>query len=245
MAKKITPSITGPIDCACVIHGNGYDWTYVERLYNMLSRQITAGLRFHVYTEHDRSVPSHMIKHCLEHWPGVSGSRKSWWYKMQLFNPEHHKGNLLYLDLDVVIVNSLDWVLHHDPEYFWTIRDFRYLQHTCSSMNSSMMWWNVENYAWVWEQFNQASRDTIIRRYPGDQDYLNAVITHQHKRFWLDTHFQSWRWQCHEGGYNFARRQSKSPGSLATVDPAASVLVFHGRPKPHEIRDPIVLEHWR
>ena len=244
MAIKNRPIITGPIDCACVIHSNGYDWTYVDRLYNMLSRQITAGIRFHVYTEADRPVPPHMIKHCLEEWPEVRGPKRSWWYKMQLFNPEHFDGNLLYLDLDVVVFNSLDWVTACDPEYFWTIRDFRYLQHACSSMNSSMMWWNVGQFAWVWDQFCRESRDTVIRRHHGDQDYINSVITPKHKRFWPDQHFQSWRWQCQEGGYDFPRRRHRAPGAAAHVDPDASVIVFHGQPKPHQINDPIVQAHW-
>ena len=244
MAIKNRPIITGPIDCACVIHSNGYDWTYVDRLYNMLSRQITAGIRFHVYTEADRPVPPHMIKHCLEEWPEVKGPKRSWWYKMQLFNPAHFGGNLLYLDLDVVVFNSLDWVTASNPDYFWTIRDFRYLQHTCSSMNSSMMWWNVGQYAWVWDQFCLESRDTVIRRHHGDQDYINSVITPKHKRFWPDQHFQSWRWQCQEGGYDFPRRRHRAPGAAAHVDPDASVIVFHGQPKPHQINDPIVQAHW-
>lgn len=245
MAKKNLPSITGPVNCACVIHGSRYNWTYVERLYNMLSRQITAGIKFHVYTEHDRSVPPHLIKHCLEDWPGVQGPKKSWWHKMQLFNPEHFSGNLLYLDLDVVVFNSLDWVAQSNPEFFWTIRDFRYLQHPCSSMNSSMMWWNVEKFAWVWHEFNRESRDQIIRRYHGDQDYLNVTINHQQKRFWEDRHFQSWRWQCQEGGYDFPRRRHRAPGTPAQANPDASVIVFHGQPKPHEINDPLVTDHWR
>jgi hypothetical protein len=245
MVIKNRPIITGPVDCACVIHSNGYDWTYVERLYNMLSRQITAGIRFHVYTEADRPVPAHMIKHCLEEWPGINGHKRSWWHKMQLFNPEHFEGNLLYLDLDVVVLNDLDWVTAYDPDYFWTIRDFRYLQHACSSMNSSMMWWNVSKFAWVWDKFNQECRDTVIRRHHGDQDYINSVITTKHKRFWPDQHFQSWRWQVQEGGYDFARRQHRAPGTAAQVDPDASVIVFHGQPKPHQINDPIVAAHWR
>lgn len=245
MANKNNPCIADVIDCACVIHGDGYAWEYVEKLYNMLSRQISNKIRLHVYTEHHRAVPDYMIKHCLEQWPGIDGPKKSWWYKMQLFNPAHHSGNLLYLDLDVVIINSLDWVLQHNPNYFWTIRDFKYLQYSSSSMNSSMMWWNVQKYAWVWEKFNRDTRDTVIRKYPGDQDYLNAVITHEHKRFWPDSHFQSWRWQCQEGGYDFARRCAKKPGASATVDPNASVIVFHGKPKPHQVRDTVVVEHWR
>ena len=117
----------GRIDCACVIHGSGYDWQYVERLYNMLCRNLSTEVRMHVYTEHDRSVPPHMAKHTLEDW-GISGPKRSWWYKMQLFNPAHFAGNMLYLDLDVVIANNLDWIPAHSTDYLWTIRDFRYLQ---------------------------------------------------------------------------------------------------------------------
>ena len=86
----------GRIDCACVIHGSGYDWQYVERLYNMLCRNLLKEVRLHVYTEHDRSVPPHMVKHILEDW-GISGPKRSWWYKMQLFNPTHFAGNMLQL----------------------------------------------------------------------------------------------------------------------------------------------------
>ena len=64
MAKKLTKHV----DCACVIHGKAYDWRYVERLYNMLSRNLDREVRMHVYTEHDRSVPPHMVKHILDDW---------------------------------------------------------------------------------------------------------------------------------------------------------------------------------
>jgi hypothetical protein len=63
MAKKNRARIDGITDCACVIHGTGYDWQYVDKLYNMLTRHLPQGIRFHVYTEEHRSVPSHMIKH--------------------------------------------------------------------------------------------------------------------------------------------------------------------------------------
>ena len=107
MAKQTT---TSPVDCACVIHGTGYDWIYVERLYNMLSRNLPNGIRFHVYTEHDRLVPAHMIKHVLTDWPEISGPKRSWWYKLQLFNSAHHQGNLLYFDLDTVILRDISWI---------------------------------------------------------------------------------------------------------------------------------------
>jgi hypothetical protein len=245
MAKKNFLSTTGMIDCACVIHGSGYNWTYVEHLYNMLRRVFADQMRFHVYTEHDRSVPPHMIKHCLDDW-GISGPKKSWWYKLQLFNPAHHQGNLLYLDLDMVIVRELDFIRSLDTRCLWGIRDFRYLQRRNPGlMNSSMMWWNVGEFAWVYNDFIKEAVTSTIRNYPGDQDYLSAKISVEKRRFFEDRYFESYRWQCLDGGFDFARRAYKTPGSGVTIQPETAVVVFHGQPKPHQVKDPQILELWK
>ena len=245
MAKKNQLRTDGIIDCACVIHGTGYEWQYVEKLYNMLTRMIPGGIRFHVYTEHDRSVPSHMIKHVLDDL-GVSGPKKSWWYKMQLFNLAHHQGNLLYLDLDVVVMKDLTWLTEQSNDYFWAIRDFRYLQNKHSStINSSVMWFNVEKFSWIWNKFLSDTTVEIMRRFPGDQDYLNHVLDVNQRRFFDDKHFQSYRWQCQDGGYDFHKRKHLRPGAGMNVNPDTAVVVFHGKPKPHEVSDPIVRDFWR
>ena len=247
MAKKNRARIDGIIDCACVIHGTGYDWQYVDKLYNMLTRHMPQGIRFHVYTEEHRSVPSHMIKHCLSEWPGISGPKRSWWYKMQLFNPEHHAGNLLYFDLDCVIVNDLQWLVDLPTQHFWTIRDFRYLQRQGhSGMNSSVMWWNVEKFSHVWTDFEKLDIAQTVKKYHGDQDYIGSVIEYNQRRNFEQAQLQSWRWQVSEGGYNFTSRKPRQPGTVAQIDPAASILVFHGRPKPHECTaDPLIDRFWR
>ena len=246
MAKKnrIRP---GPmIDCACVIHSTGYDWRYVENLYNMLTRVLPGNIRFHVYTEHDRSVPPHMIKHILTEWPGIAGPKKSWWYKMQMFNPEHHAGNLLYLDLDTVVVRDLSWISNLDTRYFWAIRDFRYLQNPHhAGFNSSVMWWNVSHFSWIWEQFSKSDIKQVTKNNPGDQDYITKAIDINQRRFFEDRMFESFRWQCLDGGYDFQRRQHKSPGSGVKIAPDTSVVVFHGLPKPHQITDAAITQLWK
>jgi hypothetical protein len=247
MAKKNRPRPDGITDCACVIHGTGYDWQYVEKLYNMLKRNLPQGIRFHVYTEADRPVPSHMIKHALKEWPGIGGPKREWWYKMQLFNPEHHSGNLLYFDLDCVIISDLEWIPMLSTECFWTIRDFRYLQRQShSGMNSSVMWWNVAQYAHVWEGFDKLDINKVVIQYPGDQDYLGVVVDPTQRRYFDPHHVKSWRWQVADGGYDFASRRPKKPGSGAHIGDNTSILVFHGRPKPHECTaDPIIAGHWQ
>ena len=245
MAKKNRIS-TGITDCACVIHSTGYDWTYVERLYNMLDRNLPGGIRFHVYTEHDRSVPPYMVKHILEDWPGIAGPKKSWWHKLQVFNPEHHEGNLLYFDLDTVVVRDVSWITKLDPNYLWGIRDFRYLQNPrINTLNSSVMWWNVKQLDWVWDKFKNDDIAKLSRQYPGDQDYLYATLGHNRVRYFDDAQLKSWRWQCFDGGYDFQYRKHRAPGQGTFIDGNTSVLVFHGNPKPHKINDKVVQDLWK
>ena len=234
----------GYVDCACVIHGNVYDWQYVERLYNMLCRNLHKEVRMHVYTEHDRSVPPHMVKHILEDW-GISGPRRAWWYKMQLFNPEFHKGPLLYFDLDCVIARNISWILDYDPKQFWAIRDFKQLQNSnVQTLNSSVMWWDTEQFAEVWKNFSLSNINDIVKKFPGDQDYLTQTIPYGRRRFFDDYQFESYRWQVLDGGYDFVRRRHKKPGSGIQLADQTSVIVFHGKPKPHQVTDPLVQKLW-
>lgn len=245
MAKKNTIRTDNIVDCACVIHSSGYSWTYVTHLYNMLTRNLPQGIRFHVYTEHDRSVPPHMIKHCLTEWPGIAGLKQSWWYKMQLFNPEHHTGNLLYFDLDCVIVRDISWIPCCHTDYFWGIRDFRYLQRPrFNGLNSSALWFNVSRFSSLWQDFERQNITAITKRYPGDQDYIHASLNVNQLRYFDDKYFQSYRWQCLDGGYNFESRSFKHPGSGVSIASNTAVVVFHGQPKPHQVVSSEIQQLW-
>jgi hypothetical protein len=218
---------------------------YVDRLYNMLQRNLPQGIRMHVYTEPTRPVPAHMIRHDLTEWPGISGPRRSWWYKMQLFNAQHHQGNMLYFDLDTVIVRDISWITVLPTDNLWGIRDFKYLQNANRSvLNSSIMWWNVSSLAWVWQDFVSQDVATVTRRYPGDQDYIYAALGPNRIRYFDQPQVQSWRWQCLDGGYDFSRRAHRLPGQGTQIPLDASVLVFHGNPKPHKITDPEIVKLW-
>lgn len=234
----------GPIDCACLIHGTAYSWDYVDRLYNMLTRHLSAGIRFHVYTESSRAVPTHMIKHELKDLK-ISGPRKAWWYKLQLFNHKHHRGPMLYFDLDTVITDNIDWITHQSLDYFWAPRDFKRLwRPSHNGINSSVMWWDTGKFEDVWQTFRQQDFGMTQRRYPGDQDFLSDVIVPARRRFLDEQLIRSWKWECVDGAWNFRTRKYNNPGTGTKLD-GASVLIFHGQPNPADVRDPVVLQHWR
>ena len=233
------------LDCACLIHGNVYEWTYVERLYNMLTRHISAPIRFHVYTEAARPVPAPWIKHNLIEW-GIGGAKLAWWYKMQMFNSAHHAGPLLYFDLDTVIVDNIDWIHHLPLSYFWGVRDFKHLwRPNYHAINSSIMWWDTRTFDHIWKSFEMQDLKTITKKYRGDQDYINQAVGDKHLRFLDSNQVKSWRWECLDGGHNFKRRRLLTSDTNTVIPENTSVLVFHGQPKPINLQDPVILQHWQ
>jgi hypothetical protein len=234
------------VNCACVIHGDMYSWDYVENLLAMLQQNSSKSVNLHVFTEPARVVPSHMIKHELQDWPGIAGAKKSWWYKMQMFDPAHNIGQMLYLDLDTVITGSIDWIWDLSPEYFWTIRDFKYLwRPDWQGLNSSVMYWDTAKFFWIWKQFKEKNINFLIKQHHGDQDYLNTLFDDTVLRFIPDGLVKSWRWQIKDGGMDMKTRIYRRPGAGTVLDPITKILVFHGHPKPHEISDSVIQHLWR
>jgi hypothetical protein len=232
------------VDCACVIHSDGYSWDYVDRLYSMVSRNFSRPVRFHVYTEADRVVPDHMIKHELVEWSGVAGPRQSWWYKMQLFNDRLFSGQLLYFDLDVMITGSLDWIQQLPVRNFYAIHDFRRLwKPTSRTINSSVMYFDTAEYSYVWDKFQQRSLGSIINSYKGDQDFITEAVESRNLRYFDLNRIVSWRWQIVNDGFR-QRKPSNSKPAVLKVPDSASVVVFHGNPKPHEVDNAIVEKYW-
>jgi hypothetical protein len=232
------------IDCACLIHGDLYEWKYVDILYAMLTRNLSIPIRLHVYTEYDRQVPEPYIKHSLIDW-GISGPKKSWWYKMQMFNTDIFSGPLLYFDLDVVIVDNIDWIWQYPLTNFWTIRDFKRLwQPTFYGINSSIMWWDNTKTVDVWKKFTKFPIESTISTYRGDQDFITKYIVPPYLRFFDTDLVKSWRWECLDGGYDFHTRKHNAIGCGTDIG-NASIMILHGNPKPHETSDLVIVEKWK
>ena len=234
------------IHCACVVHGEAYDIQDVSNLYAMLQRHLDPAVTLHVLTEPDRALPKPWVHHALRPWPRAHGARGAWWNKLQLFDPDRFSGLVLYFDLDVVIVQDITWMLSLDPRKFWAIRDFRRLWRPhWSGINSSVMVWNADHMRDLGHTVAQADIDRLMQTYHGDQDYLTAVIPAAQIGFFPDSRCVSWRWQVMDGGMDMDTRRYRRPGAGAVVPADADVVVFHGRPKPHQIDLPWIHQNWR
>ena len=174
-----------------------------------------------------RHLPAHEFV-CLTESP-YSG----YWCKLSLFEPGRFTGNILYLDLDVVIAGDLSGLVSLlDTHDFWALDDFAWpLSHakeldqfmsvhphgpelraliggpgTC---NSSVMLWRDEAGRDIWEEYSLAR----ISGLHGDQNWITQIMRDR-----LHLIPPGWARSYRYGG-------------------DGPITVFHGSPKPHEVAE--------
>lgn len=168
------------IDIVCLKHGEVYDWSWVDKLYNGVSRSFTPKINFHVLTDKiDTSKPYNQI--LLPDFGDIKGYEQSagaWWYKVWLFSDEHPlQKQFIYFDLDMIFTGNCDFLLDCPEDKFGTILDWQVQLSNKSKfmINSSLMVMNPTKYHYVWEKY-KSNRKEIQEIHHGDQDFVARVI---------------------------------------------------------------------
>ena len=168
------------IDIVCLKHGEVYDWSWVDKLYNGVSRSFTPKVNFHVLVDKvDESKSYNQI--LLPDFGNVKAYEQNagaWWYKMWLFSDEHPlQKQFIYFDLDMIFTGNCDFILDCPEDKFGTILEWQmHLSKRSRFMiNSSIMVMNPTKHQYVWEKYN-SSRKQAQEKYHGDQDFVADVI---------------------------------------------------------------------
>lgn len=227
----------------CLKYGDKYPSDYVNRLYNMVQRHTTGDIGFYCVTENPTGLNSNIKVIPLPQYTNFQG----WWYKPFVFSKDFPvKGKLLFLDLDIVIIKNIDCFFEFNPDYFCIIRDFtRSMTPNWERYNSSVFRLNSGAIPDVWDSL--LCDPGVVKRLHGDQDWIYEKIKTNFK-FWPDEWCQSYKWEI--------RNKTEIVGigkqrNFATVlyDPKikleTKILVFHGDPKPEQVKDPIIVDNWK
>lgn len=225
------------ITIACVLKtGGDYDVDYVRRLQVGVAAHLSVPYRFVCLSDVD--VPCERIP-LVHSWPG-------WWAKMELFKL---RGPVLYLDLDTVIVGSLDQLANHISTLQGSLIMLRgfYKQDRCSGL----LGWNgdvskvfddfYESYAKT-ATFKQRPNATYMiagrQQFRGDQEWLREYLKGAGSSLSV-----TMAQDIMPGIYSYkvhVQRTEKLPQD-------AKIICFHGRPRPVEL-DPApdwLKQHWR
>lgn len=140
---------------------------------------------------------------------------EGWWNKLALFKeglfPDGDR--ILYIDLDSVITSGLDDIIKYDGE-FAILRDF----YRPEGMQSSVMAWKANGHSWIiWEAW---VRNGMPKDEYGDQRWIERMVNPD---YWQDLYpncFVSYKIHA-----------------AFDIPKCAKIVVFHGEPRPHEVKD--------
>ena len=207
----------------CVLRSGGvYDASWVAKLKAGCERNLPK----HIFNcLSDAPVPCNRIP-LTEDWP-------SWWAKIALFRKGVIDGPTLYLDLDTVITGPIDAsaLIRRGPDFamlqsFW--------KH--EMVGSGVMWFSGENVPHkIYEKFAKQPKAYMAHHerhrdgtYVGDQAFIFDALEHDVERIndYLPG-IKSYKMHC-------AKALPKD----------ASIVCFHGVPRPTEVHTDWMAEHW-
>ncbi|MBJ7437380.1 MAG: glycosyltransferase, partial [Acinetobacter sp.] len=110
----------------CMKWGTKYGSDYVNRLYNMVKRHTTVDFKMVCLTDRTDGIDPAVQCFPIPPLALPEGSPERGWNKLSTFEPDLYglKGNALFLDLDVVIVDNIDSFFTHSGD-FLIIHDWK------------------------------------------------------------------------------------------------------------------------
>lgn len=155
----------------------------------------------------------------VERWP-IETLLPGWWAKMNLFAPAI-RGDILYMDLDTVLIGTPDVWLESKPIM---LRDFYrdgVYKGRAEGLQSSVMFLPEHVRGEIYDAFmgNPIYHMQHFQR-GGDQAFL--------EQYWLD---KADRWQVIAPGQFVSWKVHCQNG----VPPDAKIIIFHGQPRPWHV----------
>lgn len=208
----------------------------------MVQRHLTVPHRFVCFTEDSTGLNSNIEIKSLPN----DSTIKGWWWKTYLFKSDHFTAGdtNLYLDLDVVIVNSIDKLVTEKPGHFMGFEDPSKIFSRPAKLNSSVLRWQSGHLSDIWDIYN--TKRLQASGLMGDQDWIWKL--HRDKiKFFPDPWIQSYKWQVRKHselkrvGANQVFNTVRNPD----INPDTSILVFHGTPNPEHVQDPVIVDNWQ
>ena len=227
MAGKNAPNSKVKHNVICIKWGTKFDSEYINRLYDMVERNLTLPHRFVCFTDNAEG-----IKEGVEVFPLPSISFKEGpergWRKLSVFNKKlaDLEGQALCLDVDVVIINNIDYLFEESGD-FRILKDWGYPEESYVG-NSGCYRFNIGEHPDVVEYFVE-NFDEIRERFRNEEEYLSWKMKEKGiLQYWKPRTAISFKHGC----------MSAFPLNLFTIPKQPTdetkILIFHGNPLPRE-----------
>jgi len=202
----------------CIRAGTAFAPVYVDILFDSVRRNLAGGFEgeFVCFTDQPDTLADGVVVRPLP------ADLPGWWSKLALFRADLFPAGdrVLFLDLDTVITGRLDELAAYDGS-FAILRDF----YRPNGLQSAVMAWRAGDASEIWASYVEAG--CPIDDDGGDQAWIEHV------------HPGAVRLQDVFPDLFVSFKLTKGPPEKA------SVVVFHGLPRPHDVMTGWVPDVWK
>ena len=238
----------------CMKWGTRYGADFVNRLHAMTRRHVTGNLRFVCFTDDGSELDPDIEALPLPHIELPERVRWNPWRKISLWQYPlaDLEGDVLFLDLDIVVTGSLDPLFDFEPGRYCVIHNWTQPRDTVG--NTSVFRFPVGKHTHIYDRV-MSEPDDVLGKYKIEQLYISREIDDQ--AFWPKRWCVSFKHSCVPlFPLNFFM--------VPALPRDARVVIFSGNPDPDEaiaghyptpakwkrlykhVRPtPWVAEHWR
>lgn len=216
----------------CLKWGEKYSASYVNRLNYMIKNNMSEPFTLHCITENSSGIDVD-----VNILPIQNDVLEGWWYKLMLFQSSFYdiQGEVVFLDLDVVITSDITDLFYYKPGKFVIAYD-----KATKGYNSSVFRIKIGDFAHVWDGFI-ANKSTIVNTYYGDQDWITKSISNV--SLWPEKWVLSFKKDCDsraKRSYGTFGRWLRKKGIYSVSGEvsrpkSAKVVLFHGKPEPEDV----------
>ena len=243
------------VNVLCIKWGNKYGPDYVNRLHSMVRRHLRRPFRVVCLTDDGTGIdPAIEVKPIPDIGFDEFDQRKAWtfghgWLKLTSFaNPLYDlQGRTLFLDLDIVIVDSLD-PFFDQPGEFVVIKEW---DKTDGTGNTSVYLYTVGAHADALDYLKNGY-PKVVDEVRNEQEFITGFLGRQGKvSYWPDEWCRSFKRHC-------MRRGIMGWFAPPRIPAGARIIAFHGKPNPPDAIAGVsgkwyrrvlptawVAEHWR
>lgn len=220
-----------PVNVICIKWGNKYGSDYVNKLHSMVTRHLSRPFRFVCFTDDATGIDSKVeVKDIPMTGFKDFDERKPWtfghgWLKLTCFAQPLYdlEGPTLFLDLDIVIVDSLDEFFEPEAE-FMVIKEW---DKSDATGNTSVFRFEVGAHV---DALEYLKKDPVAARkhVRNEQEYITQFVDRQGKlKYWPAQWCRSFKRHC-------IRPFPLSWFQEPRIPEGAKVIIFHGKPHPDD-----------
>lgn len=219
----------------CAKWGNRYPSSYVNCLWSMIRRNTRRDTRLVCYTDNAADIHRDVTTHPMPTVPIPSRKANYPWRKISLWQAhlEGISGDVLFLDLDVVVTGSIDEFFDYKPEATFCVIE-NWTQMGSKIGNTSVYRFRVGAHPYLYEML-AADPLGITQRFPNSQTYISRTI--KSIEFWP----ASW---CVSFKHTLMPRWPLNFVMSTRLPPETKVVCFTGKPDPDEARDGVWPAPW-